>query len=294
MVKGRSFALYNLGAVVLAAVLLPLASSASDLEEAQKLYRRTNFTGAIELLKPSCVQSAPACALIGQSYLMLGDANRAADYLHKAVALDPNRASYYVWLGRVYGRKAEIAFPLAAPREAAKARTNFEKALELDPSNPDATDDLFEFYLQAPGFLGGGFDKAAQMAERIAQRDAAEGAFAKARLAEERKDYSSEEALLRRAIQLAPKQPRRLLDLAVFLSKRGRYEESDAAFREARKFAPEAPRVLFREASTYIHENRKPDEARELLKQYLASSAVGPDDPSKQEAQKLLRKVSGS
>jgi len=294
MVKGRSFRLYHLGALMLAASLLPQTSSASTLEDAQKLYRRTDFSGTIAILKPSCPDSAPACALIGQSYLMLGDANRSAEYLTKAVTVDPNRSSYYIWLGRAYGRKAEIAFPLAAPRDASKARASFERALELDPNNPDATDDLFEFYLQAPGFLGGGFDKAARMADRIAQRDAAEGAFAKARLAEERKDYSTEEALLRRAIQLAPKQPRRLLDLAVFLSKRGRFEESDATFREARKFAPETPRVLFREASTYIHENRNPEQARELLKQYLASNAVGPDDPSKQEAQKLLRKVSGS
>jgi tetratricopeptide (TPR) repeat protein len=216
------------------------------------------------------------------------------EYLGKATVLDPTQATYFLWLGRAYGRKAEVAFPLAAPRDASKARASLEKALELDPKNSDATDDLFEFYLQAPGFLGGGFDKAARMADKIAERDPAEGVFARARLADARKDFSTEEAMLRRAVELAPKSPRRLLDLAVFLAKRGRYDESDATFLEARKFAPQAPRVLFREASTYIHENRKPEEARELLKQYLASSEVGPDDPSKQEAQKLLLKVSGS
>jgi Flp pilus assembly protein TadD len=268
--------------------------AASDLSDAQKMYRRTNFTGVIELLKPSAEGNAPACALIGQSYLMLGNANKAVEYLGRATALDHSEASYYLWLGRAYGRKAEVAFPLAAPRDAAKARGNLERALQLDPNNPDVTDDLFEFYLQAPGFLGGGFDKAARMAEKIAQRDPAEGEFAKARLADERKDYSTEEAMLRRAIQLAPKQPRRLLDLAAFLAKRGRYEESDATFLEAHKFAAQAPRVLFQEASTYIRDNRKPEEARELLKQYLASNSLGPDDPSKQEAQKLLRRISGS
>ena len=95
-------------------------------------------------------------------------------------------------------------------------------------------------------------------------------------------------------MELGPKQPRRLLDLAVFLSKRGRYEESDAAFQEARKFSGQSPRVLFREASTYIHDKRKPEEARDLLKQYLDATNVGPDDPSKREAEQLLRKVSGS
>jgi Flp pilus assembly protein TadD len=265
-----------------------------DLTDAQKMFRRTNYTAVIELLKPEAGKDAGAASLSGQSYLMLGNAGKAVEFLNKAVELEPENASYQLWLGRAYGRKAETDFPLAAPHDASKARAHLEKALELDPNGSDVTDDLFEYYLQAPGFLGGGFDKAARMAEKIAKRDPAEGEFAKARLAEERKDYSSAEALLRRALELAPKQPKRLLDLAVFLAKRGRYEESDATFLEARKFAPQAPRVLFREAATYIQQNRKPDEARELLKQYIASNNVGPDDPSKKEARELLRKVSGS
>jgi Flp pilus assembly protein TadD len=258
------------------------------------MFRRTNYTGAIELLKPLAGKDAAATSLTGQSYLMMGNAGKAVEFLNKAVELEPGNANYQLWLGRAYGRKAETDFPLTAPRDAAKARTHLEKALELDPDGSEVTDDLFEYYLQAPGFLGGGFDKAARMAEKIALRDPAEGEFVKARLAEERKDYSTAEALLRRALELAPKQPRRILDLAVFLAKRGRYEESDAAFLEARKFAGQAPRVLFREAASYIHQNRKQGEARELLKQYIASNNLGPDDPSKKEARELLRKVSGS
>jgi Flp pilus assembly protein TadD len=289
-----SFRLVGLrvAALLVASTAAALGSS-PELDDAQKMFRRTNFVGVIELLKPISSQDAAAASLVGQSYLMLGNAGKAVEFLNKAVQIEPTNAGYSLWLGRAYGRKAELDFPLTAPRDASKARASLERALELDPESPDATDDLFEFYLQAPGFLGGGFDKAARMAEKISKRDPAEGEFARARLAEERKDYSTAEALLRRAVELGPKQPRRLLDLAVFLSRRGRYDESDAAFQEARKFAGQSPRVLFREASTYIHDRRKPEEARELLKQYL-SGTVGPDDPSKREAEELLRKVSGS
>jgi Flp pilus assembly protein TadD len=286
-----SFRLVGLGLVALVAGAF---QGTSSLQDAQKMFRRTNFNGVIELLKPVANQEAAAASLTGQSYLMLGNTGKSVEFLNRAVDLEPGNALYHLWLGRAYGRKAETDFPLAAPRDASKARAQLEKALELDPNSADATDDLFEFYLQAPGFLGGGFDKAARMAEKIEQRDPAEGEFAKARLAEERKDYSSAEALLRRAVELAPKQPRRLLDLAVFLSKRGRYAESDAAFLEARKFASQAPRVLFREAATYIQANRKQEESRELLKQYISTSNISPEDPSKKEARELLRKVSGS
>ena len=39
---------------------------------------------------------------------------------------------------------------------ASKARQNFERAVQLDPQNREALSDLFEYYLEAPGFLGGG------------------------------------------------------------------------------------------------------------------------------------------
>ena len=33
--------------------------------------------------------------------------------------------------------------------------------MQLDPHNGEATGDLFDYYLNAPGMLGGGLDKAA-------------------------------------------------------------------------------------------------------------------------------------
>jgi Flp pilus assembly protein TadD len=276
--------------LLIAAGVFPVFG-APEVDQALKLYHRMNFRAAIELLRPVATTDAAASALIGRSYYMIGDYGKSTEFLERAVSMAPSEPTYLLWLGRAYGRRAETCFPVIAPKYASKARSNFEKALELSPFDSEITGDLFEFYLQAPGFLGGGFDKAARLADKIAQRDPAEGVFSKARLAEERKDYSTAEAMLRRSIELAPRQPGRLVDLAKFLAKRGRFEESDAAFAEARKFAAESPKVLFHEASTNIRFNRKVEESRELLKRYL-SSQITPEDPSRQEAQALLKKVS--
>lgn len=286
------------GAVAVAFAGGPTLSAGSEhnkaeIEQATNLYRHTNFAKAIVVLRPLAAEDADASALTGRSYYMLGELVKSTENLERAVSLDSTKASYHLWLGRAYGRRAETSFPVMAPLYAAKARVNFEKALELDPSDSEVTGDLFEFYLQAPGFLGGGLDKAARLADTIAARDPAEGDFARARIAEERKDYSTAESMMRRAIELAPKQAGRLVDLAKFLAKHGRYEESDATFARARQFAPQQPKVLFHEASTYIKTNRKPDESRELLKRYI-SSQITPEDPSRREAEKLLKKVSGS
>ena len=68
------------------------------------------------------------------------------------------------WEG--YGRRAETANPLSAPMLASKARKAFEKSVELDERNLEAINDLFSYYMEAPGFLGGGLDKGGGLAAR--------------------------------------------------------------------------------------------------------------------------------
>jgi Flp pilus assembly protein TadD len=128
------------------------------------------------------------------------------------------------------------------------------------------------------------------MAERIAQLDPVEGLGAQARLAERRKDFRTAEDRLRRAMEAAPMQVGRVVDLAKFLSKQGRIEESEQTFRAAERIAPDNPRLLFQRAETYIQAGRNIDIARTLLKRYLAAT-LSPDDPSRREAERLLKKA---
>jgi Flp pilus assembly protein TadD len=279
----------TLGAFLLTGFLL--SAQTADYDKALKLYRHTFFSAAVQTLAPIAEKNAEETELLGKSYYMLGAYHDASDAFRKAIELNPKTASCYHWLGRAYGRRAETAFPLAAPNYAIKARANLEKAVELDPSDGEALNDLFEYYLQAPGMLGGGLDKASKMADKIGKHDAAEGAYARARIAEERKDWGQAESLLRRAAELAPQQPGRLIDLAKLLSKQSRFDESDAMFTKAHEVAPTAPKVYFAQAAAYIRANRKQDQARDLLKKYLAMN-TSPEDPSKTEARKLLNKVS--
>jgi len=270
-----------------------LLAAAPEYQQALGLYNHTEFQTSLDLLLPLEPKDAATLVLIGQDYFMLGDAKRATDFFSKAVTEEPTNSVYYHWLGRAYGRRAEISNPFSAMSHASKARQNFERAVELDPKNSEAVNDLFEFYLEAPGFIGGGLEKATQMAEKIAARDPAEGNYARARIAEKRKEYSSAEQHLRRAMELAPHQVGRVLDLAKFLAKQGRYQESDETFLAATKLAPNAPKVMYARAATYIESGRNIETARELLEKYLASS-VTPEDPPKSEARKLLRQASGS
>jgi tetratricopeptide (TPR) repeat protein len=278
--------------VLALAMATALLGASPEFERAQKLYNYTDFNGSLKLLLKVEPKDAATLELIGRSYYMLGDYRRASDWLEKAAGADPASSRYAHWLGRAYGRRAETSTPFTAPRWASRARQAFEKAVELDPNNNEAVNDLFEYYLQAPGFLGGGYDKAASLAERIARRDAVEGHYAHARLAEKRKDARSAEQQFRRAAELAPGQVGRLIDLARFLAKQGRFQESEQSFQRAARVAPNNPKLLYERASTYIETGRNLEEARQLLKQYL-NATLTPDDPPRFMAERLLRQVDG-
>lgn len=259
---------------------------ADPLEQARKLYQSTQYEKAIQAA--SALQSPDAALLAAQSWFGLEEYKKATDLLEKTIEKQPGRADLHLWLGRAYGRRAETSNPLMAPRYASRARENFERAVALNPKYVEAMSDLFEYYLQAPGFLGGGKDKAAAMAQKISAIDKAEGYFAQARLAEDRKDYTAAEQQLRQAMDAAPGNVGRVLDLAKFLARRGRIEESEQAFRKAEQIAPASPKILFDRAAVYVEGKRNLDQARALLRRYLAAQLT-PDDPSRKEAEKLLK-----
>ncbi len=275
-------------------LLLYCSASASQntTEQAAALYQRTDYKGSLQLLAKDPAPDAAVYSLMGKNYFMLGEFKSASESFEKAVALNPRNSDTMLWLGRAYGRRAETGSKLLAGIYAAKARQYFEKAVALDSHNYEALNDLFDYYLNAPGFFGGGLDKAETLAKSIALDRPAEYEQEEAQLAEKRKDYPAAEAHLRRAIQLAPREVGRVIELARYFAKRGRVDESDAIFAQAEKLAVNDPRIAFARAKSYIENGRNLDQARKLLQQYL-KSAITPDDPPKQDAEKLLRSVSG-
>jgi tetratricopeptide (TPR) repeat protein len=281
--------IYRIAIALLIAVSAGRAASV-EWVRAHDLYQRTEYNQSLVQLLPLSLKDAATLQLIGQDYFMLGEYKKATESLEKAVALTPDDAQCLLWLGRAYGRRAETSNPFSAPGYATKARQMLERAVEIDPSNKEAFGDLFDFYLDAPGFLGGGHNKAEALAARMSQTDPAEGLYLQAQLDDRRNQYDSAEQKLRKSLEIAPTQPGRFLELAKFLAKRGRIAESEAMFEEAARLSPNNPHQMFDRASLYIKQRRNLAEARALLERYVRLPLT-PNDPPRDRAEALLKKI---
>jgi tetratricopeptide (TPR) repeat protein len=206
-----------------------LFGQASDLlAKAEELYRQTDYRSSLALARESGPANGAAWFLIGRDYFMLGDYKKAAEALERAIALEPSNSQFALWLGRSFGRRAELAAPFLGAKYASQARANFEKAVALDPNNPEALNELFDYYLEAPGW-GGSYDKAERIERQIAVQNPTEGHFAQVRLAERRKQFDT-----------AEEQVGRLLDLALHIVRHGRVAGSEATFDRAKQLLNEA------------------------------------------------------
>ncbi len=273
------------------ALLAPVAFAQPAVDDARRLYNRTDYRGALSLLQKLHVQSGSSLELSGRCRFFIGDYKAAIDDLEKAAHAEPGLSDHWLWLGRAWGRRAETSVFFLAVKYASETRRNLEQAVKLDPANIEAVNDLISFYLDAPGFLGGGLDRAAALASTMRKLDPVEYQYALSQISIHEKNFDAAEGQLRKAVELAPRRVNRLVDLARFLAGRGKLRESDALFDQAAAIDPNDKRLLFGRAETFIKGKRNLGVARQSLEAYLLSTLT-PDDPSREEARKLIQRAS--
>ncbi len=279
-------------AMFLALACASFVPAAQDLTRAEELYNRTDYDRSLALLDKHTNDPATN-SLIGRNSFMTGNFKAASDFFEKAIQASPSNSEYFDWLGRAYGRRAETSNPLMAPAWASRARQAFEKSVQLDPKNGDALADLFDYYLEAPGFLGGGYDKAFAVAEKVSAIDPGEAYYDRFKLDQKRKDFGRAEQHLRQAVAAAPHSLGHIIALAKYLANQGRISESDALFANAQQVAPDNPKIWFAQADVLVKQKRNLNEAKALLTKYM-NAPITVDDPSRQEALRLLKQAGGA
>jgi|ERR1700691_2673365 tetratricopeptide (TPR) repeat protein len=269
-----------LGAAMVVAVAF-VPSMAID-SVAQKLLAEGRVDDAVLFLR-SRINAAPRDAesysLLCRAYLIIEQWNPGIDACEKAVSLDPENGTYHLWLGRIYGEKADHSNFITGARLASRVRNEFETAVRLDPNSIDARADLADFYLQAPAIIGGGKDKAEAQAQEIAKVDPAQAHRVKARIAEEEKDYVRAESEYRVAVQLSEGKAGAWLNLARFYRRVGRLDEMRDAIHHATAPATNRPDLLLDAAQMLVDTGGNLPEASQFLRRYMSSSGMVQDAP---------------
>src|SRR6266849_4387836 len=211
-------------------LLVPLVVSA---QTPQDLLAAGSVDQALQTLEQQ-IHTAPTAAsynLLCRAHFELGAWDAGIPACEKATALEPNNGLYHLWLGRIYGEKADRAGFLKAAGLAGKVRAEFERAVQLSPSSWEARTDLAEFYLEAPGMVGGGKDKALAQVELLAPLNPAMAHWVKARAAAKNKDNSAAEKEYRAAIDASQGGARAWLNLAGFYRHTNRLDDMQQALR---------------------------------------------------------------
>lgn len=99
----------------------------------------------------------------------------AVKYAKHCVSVSPASAACHLALGKALGWKAMNGGVMSALGYAGEMRDSFLKAVELEPRNMDARFSLLQFYMMAPGIMGGGTGKAETLATQTTALSAEAG-----------------------------------------------------------------------------------------------------------------------
>ena len=259
------------------------ATSAAADESAPALLAAGRADDAIATLH-SKLNTAPddgeAYNLLCRAYFSTGEWDRGISACEKAVELQPNNSRYHMWLGRIYGEKADGVIFFKAASLAGKVRDQFEAAVRLDPNNVDARSDLGEFYLEAPGIVGGGRDKAEAQAKALAALDPAKAHYLYGRIAEKKKELETAEKEYRAAIEASHGSALTWFNLALFYRHQQRWDDMEAAINRAVSAQMDRPEILMESGEVLLRSGRNFPAAVQFLRRYLALNSKVEEAPA--------------
>jgi len=238
-------------------------------------------------------QNAEAHNLRCRIYLQEQRWSDAIRSCQAAVKLMPDNSSYHLWLARALGEKADRVSFITAFKMAKQIHVEFETAARLNPHSASALSDLGEFYVDAPGIVGGGIDKAEPVAQQLEAFAPDRAHYLRARIAENQKDYTRAEEEYKAAISASKDPADPWMDLASFYRKRQRWDDMIQAVHKGAALDTQHGVASADGASVLIRAGRDLPFARQLLEEYLASSNKSEDAPAFQTHVQLGKLLNG-
>jgi len=156
-----------------------------DLEKARKLLNESKFEEGKTILEDiidNDDKNHEAYFMLGKVYMELRDYEEATENFEEAVDLQDENADYHFWLGQAIAQDAQESSYISQAMMASDILDEFERTIELDPTHIPGRIGVINFYIAAPGIMGGDIEKAELNAKELVKLDEMRGRSALTRI----------------------------------------------------------------------------------------------------------------
>lgn len=228
---------------ILFGIMLPLLKAQQVDSTGIKLITDRKYADAqlfFEKAVDTDSKNAEAYYFLSQSLLMQQKNDEAEDAIDEAIDLQENISKYHLLRGQILGVQAMNANIISQGFLAPKIKNAFLRASELDPSNIEARQALYNYYVMAPGIMGGSQEKAYEQASAVVRLNPYRGLMMLANYSlRVKKDTADAENHLKKAIDAEPKKGGGYKQLGYFYMNRGKFID---AYDQMQKFIELEPK----------------------------------------------------
>jgi len=215
----------------------------------------------------------PLPSVLAEVRTQLGknDLDAAIDAAERSQEALPDDPRVWFWSGRAYGLQAMAANILTKPKWAGRSRDAYEKSVAMAPELIEARYELMQYYLFAPGFLGGGRDKAEAQVAVMSEQDLVWGKLGAAALASADKQPEVAERILREAVEAKPDSQLARRSLANLLQRQTRWGEVRALWQERLDVAADQPMARYQLGRAAALSGESLEDGLAMLDAYIAA-----------------------
>jgi tetratricopeptide (TPR) repeat protein len=258
--------------LMLASILPLLAAGQSSIEKVKVLYESNKPDEAEKILSAISEKNSDYAAAqyyLGRIAFDKKEYDDASEYFEEAIEANDKVADYHNWLGNTYGTLAQNSNMIKKGMLAPKMKNAWEHAIKLDSKNLDARSSLIQYYLQAPGFMGGSVEKAIEVANQIKKIKPAEGYRQMGNVyMHEKKTAEAEKEF----IEMAKVDPTYAGGLANFYVGQKQFDKAFSMFEDELKKNPENFVAMYQMGKTSAVSGQRLDRGEECLKKYFSYS----------------------
>jgi len=266
--------LHSLTCLILLLASLCASSAAqrvSVVDSAHELFNEGKYAQARAVLAPEAAKGsndADVYYWMAKSDFEMRHFDDSINEAERAITLNPNNAEYHRLLGDACGHKAEHSSWFAGVGLAKRTGAELEHAAELDPRSVPVRRALVDFYVRAPGFVGGGEQKALDEIQQVFALDPVEGHLARLDYYQERKQLDKADQECKSVLVAGPKRAGPYYEVASYYEHRDNGAELRLAVTEGRQNAGDTQRFDYYGAVAAVLTGHL-DDAEAALKRYL-------------------------